>query len=96
VRALAAAGRSGKLVQLRYRPIVDGLGVRAVVIVRSPHGATVFRTTTGMITVHADQTYSVPWLPAKALRGRFGYCVRTVTAGGASSPVSCSTVLLHR
>jgi hypothetical protein len=96
VRALAAAGRSGKVVRLRYRPIVDGLAVRAVVTVRSTKGAVVFRTTTGVVTVLADLAYAVPWQPGKAMHGRFGYCVRTVTAGGVSSPASCSTVLLHR
>jgi hypothetical protein len=96
VRAVAAVGRTGRLVQLRFRPVVDGLGVRAVVTVRSRRNTIVFRKTTGSITVHAEQTYSVPWQPATALRGTFGYCVRTVTVTGASSPPSCSTVTLHR
>jgi hypothetical protein len=96
VRAVAAAGRSGRLVQLRYRPVVDGLGVQAVVTVRSQRGTIVFRKTTATITVHAGQAYSVPWQPARALRGAFGYCVRTVAPAGASSPSSCSTVTLHR
>jgi len=96
VRAVAAVGRGGKLVQLRYRPVVDGLGVRAVVTVRSRRQTIVFRKTTGTITVHAGQAYSVPWQPARALTGTFGYCVRTVTPAGASSPASCSTVTLHR
>ena len=96
VRAVAATGRSGKVVQLRYRPVVDGLGVEAVVTVRSQRGVVVFRKTTGTVTVHAGQAYSVPWQPAKALRGAFGYCVRTVTPAGVSSPASCSTVTLHR
>ena len=96
VLAVAAVGRGGKLVQLRYRPVVDGLGVRAVVTVRSRRQTIVFRKTTGTITVHAGQAYSVPWQPARALTGTFGYCVRTVTPAGASSPASCSTVTLHR
>lgn len=96
VRALGAAGRSGKLVQLRYRPVVDGLGVRAVVTVRSPGSTIVFRKTTGPVTVHAGQAYAVPWQPARALRGPFAYCVRMLTAAGLSSPSSCSTVTLHR
>jgi hypothetical protein len=96
VRAVAATGRSGRLVQLRYRPVVDGLGVRAVVTVRSQQGAVVFRKTTGTITVHAGEAYSVPWQPAKTLRGALGYCVLTVTPVGAASPPSCSTVTLHR
>lgn len=96
VRALSATGRSGKLIQLRYRPVVDGLGVQAIVTVRSQRGSVVFRKTTGTITVHSGQAYSVLWQPAKALRGAFGYCVRTVTPGGVSSPPSCSTVTLHR
>jgi hypothetical protein len=96
VRALAAAGRIGRLVELRYRPFVDGLGVRAVVTVRSARNRVVFTATTGTITVHAGQVYVVPWQPPRTLRGTFGYCVRTVTAGGVSSPASCSTVQLHR
>jgi hypothetical protein len=96
VRALVAAGRVAGLVQLRYRPVVDGLGVRAVVTVRSRQGTVVFQETTGTITVHAGQAYSVAWQPGPALRGTFGYCVRTVTPAGASSPPSCSTVTLHR
>jgi hypothetical protein len=96
VRAVAAAGRAGRLVQLRYRPVVDGLGVRAVVTVRSRQGRVAFRKTTGTITVHAGQAYSVPWQPGQALHGTFGYCVRTVTPAGTSSPSSCSTVTLHR
>ncbi|HEY2372552.1 MAG TPA: hypothetical protein VGH82_08375 [Gaiellaceae bacterium] len=96
VRAVAAVGRGGKLVQLSYRPVVDGLGVRAVVTVRSLRGAIVVRKTSGTITVHSGQAYSVPWQPAKALRGTFGYCVRTVTPAGVSSPPGCSTVTLHR
>jgi hypothetical protein len=96
VRALAAAGKTGRVVQLRYRPVLDGLGVLAVVTVRSRQGAVVFRKTTGTITVHAGQAYSVPWQPGHASRGTFGYCVRTVTPAGVSSPSSCSTVTLHR
>ena len=96
VHTVAAVGRSGKQVQLRYRPVVDALGVRAVVTVRSLRGTIVFRETTGTITVHAGQVYSVPWQPGKALHGTFGYCVRTVTPVGAASPASCSTVTVHR
>jgi hypothetical protein len=96
VRAVASIARSGTLVQLRYRPVVDGLGVRAVVTVRSPRKTIVFRTTTAQLTVHAGQAYSVPWRPAKSLHGTFAYCVRTVTAAGVSSPAGCSTVTLHR
>ena len=96
VRAVAAVGRSGTLVPLRYGPVVDGLGVRAVITVRSSGQRVVFTKTTGKVTVHAGQVYSVSWQPAKTLRGTFGYCVRTVAADGSSSPSSCSTVTLHR
>jgi len=96
VRAVAAIGRGGRVVPLRYRPVVDGFRVRAIVTVRSARKHVVFAKTTGTITVHAEQVYSVPWQPAKALRGSFRYCVRSVTSSGSSSPSSCSTVTLHR
>jgi hypothetical protein len=96
VRAVAGTGRSGTRILLRYDPLIDALGVRAVVIVRSARGNVVFTTTTGNITVHAGQVSSVAWQPAATLRGRFGYCVHTVTPDGSSSASSCSTVTLHR
>ena len=94
VRAVHAKGRVGKVVRLAFRSLDDASGVRTVVTVRSK-GAVVFKLTTAKASLHAGQLYFVVWRPVKKLHGTLPYCVHSVSASGAPSPQSCSTVTLR-
>jgi hypothetical protein len=94
VRAVHINGRSGKSVRLMFRSLEDGAAVRTVVTVRSK-GAVVFTLTTAKASLHAGQVYVVLWHPAKKLRGTLPYCVHSISATGAPSTQSCSTVTLR-
>jgi hypothetical protein len=94
VRAVHATGRGGKAMRLLYRALDDGSNVRTILTVRTQK-AVVFSRTTPKSVLHAGELYSVPWRPAKKLHGTLSYCVHSVSATGAISAPSCSTVTLR-
>jgi hypothetical protein len=94
VRAVHATGRAGKPLRLVFRSLEDGVGVRAVLIVRSK-GRIVFHLTTAKASLHAGQVYFVPWRPARKLRGNLPFCVHSISSSGALSVQNCSTVTLR-
>jgi hypothetical protein len=94
VRALHTTGKAGKAVRLVFRSLDEGAAVRSVVTVQS-NGSVVFRATSRKVPLHAGKLYSVPWRPAKKLRGTLQYCVHSMLPSGAPSAESCSTVTLR-
>jgi hypothetical protein len=92
VRAVGAAPRVGDAVRLAYRSLDDGSAIRAAVTVRTAK-AVVFTLTTRETTLREDQLYTVAW--RTKLRGRFRYCVHTVSPRGLASPESCATIRLR-
>jgi hypothetical protein len=94
MRAVHTTGRAGKAVRLVFRSLGDGVGVRSVVTVSSK-GAIVFKSTTATASLHSGQLYFVLWRPGKKLHGTLPYCVYSVSASGAPSTQSCSTVTLR-
>ncbi len=94
VRAVGSVERVGSSVRLAYRALDDGSAVRAVVVVRNAQKAVVYRTSTSRVTLHAEQRYVVLW-PAKNARGRFSYCVNTVSLSGDASPQSCVAITVR-
>ena len=91
--ARVVGGRRGAVVRLAYKALADGTGVREKVTVRGK-SAVVFSTTTAVGSLRSGTIYSVPWHPAKRLRGTFAWCVTSIATGGAQSAPSCSTVTL--
>jgi hypothetical protein len=94
VRARPVVGRIGVSVRLAYTALDDGAAVRERLVVTTG-GAVVFKATTTAGKVKAAQSYFVLWHPAKRLRGRFKWCVRSVSNDGTQSPQSCSSVTLR-
>jgi hypothetical protein len=94
MRAQRISARAGSTVRLPYQVLDDGADVREQVTVSSA-SRVVFRGTTARGIVHAEQIYFVLWRPAKKLRGRFTWCVRSLSADGIQSPRSCATVTLR-
>lgn len=95
VQAVRAVSRIGKAVQLTYRSLDEGLGVRTIVTVRSKKQQLLFNRTTPRSDLHAGELYFVQWRPAKELRGTFAYCVHTMSASGDESASSCTTITLR-
>lgn len=92
--AKPGTGKAGAAMLLRYVALADGAGVRVLATVGSTKRV-VFTTTTVPRTLTSGQSYSVPWHPARTLRGSFRYCVRSVAAGGTQSAQSCANVVLR-
>jgi hypothetical protein len=94
VRAHSVTARAGTPVRLGYTALDDGSAIRQRLVV-STGDAVVFRATTTAGKLKAEQSYFVVWRPATRLRGRFRWCVRSVSVSGTQSPQSCSTVTLR-
>jgi hypothetical protein len=94
VRAASRITRAGSSIRLSYLVLDDGAAVRAVVVVRNAKKAIVFRTATARATLHEQEHYTVLW-PAKKARGRFSYCVNTVSISGLESPRSCVAIIVR-
>jgi hypothetical protein len=94
IRAVSTVLRLGAAVQLAYRTVDDGAGIRTVISVRNARNQPVFRRTTAATTVHANERYTVVW-PANGARGTFRYCVNTLAQSGLQSPVSCVRITLR-
>ena len=94
VRAVAAVVRVGRSVRLAYRALEDGAAVRTVIVVQNAKKAVVYRTSTTRGTLDAERRYFVLW-PAKSARGKFTFCVNTVSATGLQSPQSCASITLR-
>jgi hypothetical protein len=94
VRAVAVVVRAGTPARLAYRALDDGTSVRTLVVVRNAKQAIVYQASTARKTLHADQRYSMLW-PAKKARGKFRFCVMTVSTTGIQSPPSCAPVTVR-
>jgi hypothetical protein len=93
VRASSAVRRVGATVRLEYLALDEGSAVRTVVVVRNAKKV-VFRHSTPRETLHEQKRYAVAW-PAGKARGRFGYCVNTVSISGVASPQSCVAITVR-
>lgn len=94
VRAAAVVVHAGTPARLAYRALDDGTSVRTLVVVRNAKQAIVYQASTARKTLRAEQRYSVLW-PAKKVRGKFTFCVRTVSTTGMQSPESCAPVTIR-
>jgi hypothetical protein len=95
LRALAASGRVGAVLRLRFSALEEGTGIREQVTVRSSSsGAVVYSATSAKGPVHAGSLYSLPWRARHV--GRFSFCVRSLVASGAKSAASCATATVRR
>jgi hypothetical protein len=94
VKALAVTGPAGVGIRLSYVALGGGAALRERVVV-SARSKVVFTATTKAGRMNNGQSYYVLWHPAKRLRGRYAWCVRAITAEGAQSRPSCSTVTLN-
>jgi hypothetical protein len=94
VGAQVVLGRRGTVVRLAYKALGDGVGVREKVTVRA-RTTVVFSATTPVRTLHRGTVYSVPWHPAKKLKGTFAWCVKSLAPDGRVSAASCATVTLR-
>jgi len=93
VKARAVTGRVGGVIHLSYTGLDDGAAVRERVVVSAKKTVVFTATTTARLA--SGRSYSVVWHPAKRLRGRYSWCVRSISADGTQSPQSCSTVTLR-
>lgn len=94
VHAVPLVGHAGGPAHLPYTALDDGTRVRTVVVVRDAANATVYRGSTGRMTLQSDRRYTMLW-PAKKARGTFTFCVSTVSITGLTSPPSCARVTLR-
>jgi hypothetical protein len=94
VRAQRVVAAAGSAVRLPYRMLGDGTGIRGQVTIRAA-GRVVYRATASPRSVRAQQVYVARWRPAKKLRGRFTWCVRSLAADGTPSPQSCAALTLR-
>jgi hypothetical protein len=82
-------------VLLQYLALAAGTGVRQHVTVSSGRRVLFTRTTVAR-TIRMGRVYSVPWRPAKTLRGVFRFCVHSLAADGTQSGQSCANVTVRR
>ncbi len=95
LRALAATGKHGAKVVLRYEAGEDTHDVAAALTVRR-NGKTIERRTSRFISVNPGEAYGFSWRSPKAGRkAAYSFCITLTNRKGVTSAPSCAPIDLR-